>query len=134
MDHHQSKSLLEMTEKLSDLNKNIIDMIDTVEHHEGEALEELTYPELTKLEMNLLKLLTKVKTKVSMLEYDIVSGKKVDHVEDTVCSQCRTAQADCVLRPCSHVCLCMDCVKNLLKCPMCNKFIEYFDKVYLPNN
>jgi hypothetical protein len=135
MDHYQSKSLLEMTENISELNKSIISMLDIVEAHEGEALDDLDYPKLTKVEMNLLKLLTKVKTKISILEYDIINGTtSTDNYDDMICIQCRSVNINCVLRPCNHVCLCIDCVKNLLKCPMCNKFIEYFDKVYLPNN
>jgi hypothetical protein len=134
IDHIQSKSLLESTERVSELNKTIINMIDVVDNHEGEGLDECSYPKLTKLEMNLLKLLTKVKTRISTLEYDIVTGKKEDYRDDLVCAVCRKINVNCVVRPCNHLCLCCDCVKNILKCPMCNKFIEYFDKVFLPNN
>jgi hypothetical protein len=133
MDHYQSKTLLEMTEKISELNTQILKMIDTVENNEGDGLDSLEYPQLTKMENNLLKLLQKVKNKISNIEFDIVSGKKVVY-EDLTCTQCKKVDINCVLRPCGHVCLCIDCVKNLLKCPICNNFIEYFDKVFLPNN
>jgi hypothetical protein len=134
IDHVQSKSLLEMTEKITEMNQKLVQMIDTVENYEGDGLDGCSYPKLMKIENSLMKLLTKVKVRISQLEYDIIIGKKEDYLEPTLCNQCKKSCVNCVLRPCNHVCLCIECVKNLLKCPMCNKIIEYFDKVYLPNN
>jgi hypothetical protein len=52
----------------------------------------------------------------------------------TLCGICHEKEVNCIIKPCNHVFLCTECVERTIKCPLCLKFIEYFDKVYLPNN
>ena len=71
--------------------------------------------------------------KISNIESDIMKGN-ISKPEDTstLCKICKTKYIDCLLHPCSHVAICLDCVNTCIKCPICGKFIEYFDKIYLP--
>lgn len=50
------------------------------------------------------------------------------------CGICKENDLNSIIRPCNHVCICCKCADTTLKCPLCFKFIEYIDKIYLPNN
>jgi hypothetical protein len=65
IDYVKSDQLFEISEKISEICKNINSLIDKVEMYEGEGLEKLDYDSLTKIEMHLLKLYKKVKIKIS---------------------------------------------------------------------
>ena len=64
----------------------------------------------------------------------IKSNTIPNKVENLHCLNCNENSFDTILKPCNHVCLCSECVGNLIKCPLCYKFIEYTDKIYLPSN
>ena len=84
--------------------------------------------------MNLMDLLIKVKKKISEIEYDVMEGfinKPEDHT--ILCQICKENEINCFIHPCSHVCICCDCASHTVKCPICYKFIEYYDKIFLPN-
>ncbi len=55
-------------------------------------------------------------------------------IESLLCMNCAKNNFDTIINPCNHVCICSACVENLIKCPLCFKFIEYTDKIYLPSN
>lgn len=133
IDYVKSEQLFEISEKISTLNKVVNNIIDSIENYEGEGLEELTYDKLTEIEMSLLKLLTKVKMRMAKLENDILKGVG-GIAQSFTCIICKKLDINCVIKPCKHVCICLECVTNTLKCPICFKYIEYYDKVFLPNN
>jgi len=47
------------------------------------------------------------------------------------CVSCSGKQADHVLVPCGHLCLCTDCVSRVTSCPTCRATIEQKQKIYL---
>jgi len=58
-----------------------------------------------------------------------LSGKT--NVEGKECTICFTNKVDTVVLPCKHMCLCLDCAKDLRarqspKCPMCRTTIENY--------
>jgi len=65
LEYTKSEQLIELTEKISELNEVITNMLDKISYNEGNQLENLDYPQLTSLERNLLTLLLKIKTKIS---------------------------------------------------------------------
>jgi hypothetical protein len=65
IDYVKSEQLFEISEKISEICKNINSLIDKVEIYEGEGLEKLDYDSLTQLEMHLIKFYKKVKLKIS---------------------------------------------------------------------
>ena len=93
-----------------------------------------------------MKLLIKVKNKISNIEYGVMNGNAVLPPDESLkCNKCKENDIDCLLYPCEHLSLCCDCVKFSTKCPICFKFIDYYDirwyvlwapycKRSLPNN
>lgn len=63
------------------------------------------------------------------------SGSVSGGSESSVCCVCLTNPKDCVLKPCSHVCVCSECAKQLVKlrggCPICRERIVRVEKVYI---
>ena len=41
-----------------------------------------------------------------------------------LCAVCRESPRNALLRPCGHVAVCMMCVGNIARCPICRKNIE----------
>ena len=81
-----------------------------------------------------MKLLIKVKKKISEIEYDVMEcfiNKPEDHT--ILCEICKENEINCFIHPFSHVCICCDCTSQSIKCPVCHKFIEFYDKIFLPN-
>ena len=105
-------------------------MLDKISYNEGNQLESLTYHQLTKLENNLLTLLLKIKGKISEFEMDIINGEE-EFQERRFCIECKLNEINVVFKPCSHICLCVECAESALKCPICLEYVEYFEKVYL---
>lgn len=54
-------------------------------------------------------------------------------IENILCKNCNKNNFNTLIKPCNHVCLCSECVEFLLKCPLCFKYIEYTEKIYLPS-
>lgn len=65
IDYVKSEQLFEVSEKISELCHSINKMINIIETHEGELLDNLNYENLTKIEFNLMKLLVKVRSRIS---------------------------------------------------------------------
>ena len=78
--------------------------------------------------------LVKVRHSISKIE-SAVMKKIIPKPEDntTLCKKCEVNNINCLLHPCSHVVLCVDCTTQSTRCPVCHKFIDYYDKIYLPN-
>ena len=60
---------------------------------------------------------------------------KIEEDEETLCVVCLTEQKCMLIRPCNHICLCLEC-SNLLKskvneCPLCRGRIEHIERVYM---
>ena len=51
--------------------------------------------------------------------------------EDKSCCVCLENQVECVLRPCNHGCVCVDCAPLLKDCPLCRCKIKSWNKVYM---
>ena len=133
----KTEEFIEISSKLTKVCKKIDDLQLILEIYldkELTAFEKYDYKTLANAESNLMKLLIKVKNKISNIEYGIINGNvELPEDESLKCSKCKDNQINCLLYPCEHMALCCNCVKSTVKCPICFKFIEYYDKVFLPN-
>ena len=133
----KTEEFIEISSKLTKVCKKIDDLQLALEIYLDKELtgfEKYDYKALANAESNLMKLLIKVKNKISNIEYGIINGNtQLPEDESLKCSKCKENQINCLMYPCEHMAICCDCVKSTLKCPICYKFIEYYDKVYLPN-
>ena len=50
--------------------------------------------------------------------------------EQTACKVCFTNEANCLLRPCSHLVVCHVCSRQVTKCPVCRQSIRARFPVY----
>lgn len=50
----------------------------------------------------------------------------------SMCVVCMDAPLEMVLIPCRHMCVCEDCSKQLISCPMCRQTVEDALKVFFP--
>ena len=81
-----------------------------------------------------MNLLIKVKKKIFEIEYDVMecfNNKGEDHT--ILCQISKENEINCFIHPFSHVCICCDCTSQSIKCPVCQKFIIFYDKIFLPN-
>ena len=134
----KTEEFIEISSKLTKVCKKIDDLQLSLEIYLDKELtgfEKYDYKTLANAESNLMKLLIKVKNKISNIEYGVINGNvELPEDESLKCSKCNKNQINCLLYPCEHMALCCDCVKSTVKCPICFKFIEYYDKVFLPND
>ena len=122
--------LLKVCKKIDDLQLSLGIYLDK----ELNRFEKYDYKALANAESNLMKLLIKVKNKISNFEYGVINGNmELPEDESLKCTKCKINQINCLLYPCEHMSLCCECVKNYTKCPICYKFIESHDKIFLPN-
>ena len=134
IDKTKTEDFIDISSKLSKVCKEIDELQPEIDHFQGLNLENLTFKQLENIEINLMKLLIKVKKKISEIEYDVMEGfinKPEDHT--ILCQICKENEINCFIHPCSHVCICCDCASQSIKCPVCHKFIEFYDKIFLPN-
>ena len=134
IDKTKTEDFIDISSKLSKVCKQIDELQPKIDHFQGINLGNLTFKQLENIEMNLMDLLIKVKKKISEIEYDVMEGfinKPEDHT--ILCQICKENEINCFIHPCSHVCICCDCASHTVKCPICYKFIEYYDKIFLPN-
>ena len=133
----KTEEFIEISSKLTKVCKKIDDLQLALEIYLDKELtgfEKYDYKTLANAESNLMKLLIKVKNKISNIEYGVINGNvNLPEDESLKCSKCKEKQINCLIYPCEHMALCCDCVKATVKCPICFKFIEYYDKVFLPN-
>ena len=134
IDKTKTEDFIDISSKLSKVCKHIDELQPKIDHFQGINLGNLTFKQLENIEINLMKLLIKVKKKISEIEYDVMEGfinKPEDHT--ILCQICKENEINCFIHPCSHVCICCDCASQSIKCPACHKFIEFYDKIFLPN-
>lgn len=133
----KAEEFIEISSKLTKVCKKIDDLQLSLEIYldkESAGFDKYDYKTLANAESNLMKLLIKVRNKISNIEYGVINGNtELPEDESLKCSKCKKNQINCLLYPCEHMALCCDCVKITIKCPICYKFIDYYDKVYLPN-
>jgi hypothetical protein len=134
IDKTKTEDFIDISSKLSKVCKHIDELQPKIDHFQGINLGNLTFKQLENIEMNLMDLLIKVKKKISEIEYDVMEGfinKPEDHT--ILCQICKENEINCFIHPCSHVCICCECASQTVKCPICYKFIEFYDKIFLPN-
>ena len=125
-----SGKLTKVCKKIDDLQLSLGIYLDT----EINKFEKYDYKTLANAESNLMKLLIKVKNKISNIEYGVMNGTTTLPKDESLkCNKCKENDIDCLLYPCEHLSLCCECVKVSTKCPICFKFIDYYDKIFLPN-
>ena len=133
----KTEEFIEISSKLTKVCKKIDDLQLSLEIYldkEFTGFEKYDYKTLANAESNLMKLLIKVRNKISNIEYGVMNGNgQLPEDESLKCNKCRENDINCLLYPCEHLSLCCDCVKISTKCPICFKFIEYYDKIFLPN-
>ena len=134
LDKQKAEEFFEISSKLNKVCKNIDTLQPLLDSYQGINLGHLSYENLAKVEINLMRLLIKVRHSVSKIE-SAVMKKIIPKPEDntTLCKKCEVNNINCLLHPCSHVVLCVDCTTQSTRCPVCHKFIDYYDKIYLPN-
>jgi hypothetical protein len=64
----------------------------------------------------------------------MIKGEIKEEDLESKCRKCNEKEMNSIIRPCNHVCICSQCAQETLKCPICFKFIDYVDRIYLPNN
>lgn len=52
-------------------------------------------------------------------------------ISPSVCVLCKAKLKDIMIKPCKHVCLCHNCLKNRTTCPICKGIITASEKVIL---
>ena len=133
----KTEEFIEISSKLTKVCKKIDDLQLALEIYldkEKTGFDKYDYKTLANAESNLMKLLIKVRNKISNIEYGVMNGNaELPKDESLKCNKCKENDIDCLLYPCEHLCLCCDCVKISTKCPICFKFIDYYDKIFLPN-
>lgn len=75
IDYSRSEELLNLSDKISLISSNVQNLIDSIEIYEGDSLDNLQYENLTKIEINLLNLLIKVKRKISKVNIFKILGR-----------------------------------------------------------
>ena len=134
LDKEKADEFYEMSNKITKLTKKIDSMKRVIDSYQGINVEDLNYESLSEIEINLMRLLIQVRHSISKIELAVINNviqKPQDN--STLCKRCEVNNIDCLIHPCSHVVLCTDCTIQSIRCPICNKFIEYYDKIYLPN-
>ena len=133
----KAEEFIEISSKLTKVCKKIDDLQLSLEIYMDKELtgfEKYDYKTLANAESNLMKLLIKVKNKISNIEYGVINGNiELPEDESLKCKKCKENQINCLLYQCEHMALCCECVKSTTKCPICFKFIDYYDKIFLPN-
>ncbi len=133
----KTEEFIEISSKLTKVCKKIDELQLSLEIYLDKELtgfDKYDYKTLANAESNLMKLLIKVKNKISNIEYGVMNGNAVLPPDESLkCNKCKENDIDCLLYPCEHLCLCCECVKVSTKCPICFKFIDYYDKIFLPN-
>jgi len=133
----KTEEFIEISSKLTKVCKKIDDLQLSLEIYLDKELtgfDKYDYKTLANAESNLMKLLIKVRNKISNIEYGVMNGNTVLPQDESLkCNKCKENDIDCLLYPCEHLALCCECVKVSTKCPICFKFIDYYDKIFLPN-
>ena len=133
----KAEEFIEISDKLTKVCKNTDELklnLDIYLNQEIEDLQKYDYKTLAEAELNLMKLLIKVKNKISNIEYGILNGNEIPKKNNSMkCFKCGENEINILTYPCEHLILCEQCVRVSAKCPLCYKFIEYYDKVFLPD-
>ena len=66
-------------------------------------------------------------------EVDASAGKE-QKFDEMTCAVCKAEKKTVLLQPCNHLCLCVSCVKPVLKynriCPICREHVVQWTKIY----
>ena len=109
-----SSKLTKVCKKIDELQLNLEIYLDK----ELTGFDKYDYKTLANAESNLLKLLIKVRNKISNIEYGVMNGNTTLPKDESLkCNKCKEKDIDCLLYPCEHLSLCCDCVKISTKCP-----------------
>jgi uncharacterized coiled-coil protein SlyX len=94
------------------LRERLARLEQSLKQHQGEALEDLSLNELLSLKARLLHAAGLADDALARLQ-----------TQDRKCSVCFDREAETVLMPCRHCCLCADCADHatLDRCPLCRE-------------
>ena len=126
----KSEDISEKTKEIEIINEEIKDLQTRLSSYEGKGLKNLDFYQLNEIEQNLLNLLCKSKEKKLSLHEEAMNDP-FEEINNMKCRACQNKEFNVVLRPCNHLCLCLDCVYSTIKCPECFEDIDFYDKVYM---
>jgi len=67
---------------------------------------------------------------LSALSFDPPASSSDAGVNNQLCKICVDQSMDCVLVPCGHLCICMQCAIQVTQCPICRSQILNRQKIY----
>jgi hypothetical protein len=129
LDYNKAQQLIELTERISELNDNISNLMKNVEKYNKENFTKIGYFDLSDLEKNLMILLTKVKRKINEKELKYLTKQEKFEVLNN-CIICQNEKVDTILLPCFHLIACILCGPFITFCPECNIKVESYEKIY----
>ena len=134
IDKNYTEKFIDISSNLSKVCSKIDEIQPFINHYQGNNLEELNYETLNFYENKLMQLLLIVKKRTSEIELNIMNESiKIPDDNSNLCLICKKNLINCLIFPCNHVVICCYCANLTTKCPVCEKFIEYYDKIFLPN-
>ena len=88
---------------------------------EDAALAALPLPGVLAMERRVMQALRKVHRKKTQL---------LTTTSERQCVVCHARALSVRTEPCNHVCLCLHCLSNVDKCPLCRKLITKYEQVF----
>ena len=68
-------------------------------------------------------------TGVSVFDDDVIMGEE-NSAYEYLCIECKKNEMDSVFVPCAHMCMCMDCAKKAVFCPLCSGAVNGLNRFY----
>lgn len=130
LDYNKAQQLIELTERISELNDNITNLMKNVDKYNKENFSKLGYFELSDLEKGLMTLLAKVKRKITEKEKKYLTKEEKFEVLNN-CIICQNEKVDTILLPCFHLIACILCGPFITFCPECNVKVENYEKIFI---
>lgn len=124
----------EFSEKINEIeiiDEEVKELETKIKAYEGIGLGNLDFYQLNEVEQNLLNLLIKSKEKKLILQEELMNDPLEEYNNNLKCKVCQNNESNVVLRPCNHLCMCLECVYSTIKCPECLEDIDFYDKVYM---
>ncbi len=74
-----------------------------------------------------------IKSSILMCYYKLFNRPKVAKLENLTCKICLISEVQMLNSPCNHICQCLNCYNKFERkiCPMCNKDIISYMRIYI---